>query len=184
MHLRRVLHIDLTATKYLQQIASRLHKNGGQLIFCNVHKEIGFGKRVAKKFNKVNISGYDYPIMTFNGKDEALEYVENSLLEELDISPTKYTDQVSLGDNDLCIELTIEEEVQLESVLKTTSLEKGEKLFSAGEHGSEVYMVISGEIDIRLPTTKHHYKRLSTCQPGSFFGELSLLYPGPELLMQ
>ena len=60
-------------------------------------------------------------------------------------------------------------------------LEKNEKLFGAGDFGNEVYMVISGEIEIRLPTTKRHYKRLSTCQSGSFFGELSLLYPGPRV---
>ncbi len=181
LHLRRVLHIDLTATKYLQQIASRLHKNGGQLIFCNIHKEMGFGKRAEKKFRKINVSGFDYQIMTFNGKDEALEFAENALLEELNISPTKFTDRISLEDNDLCNELTSEEIAQLESILKPMELEKNEKLFNAGDEGSEVYMVISGEIDIRLPTTKHHYKRLSTCQPGSFFGELSLLYPGPRV---
>ena len=180
LHLRRVLHIDLTATKFLQQIASRLHQNGGQLIFCNVHKEIGFGKRVEKTLKKVSRSGLGFQILTFNGKDEALEFAEDSLLEELGMSPTRFNDQVMLDKNDLCHELPSEEIVQLESVLKSKALKPDEKLFSTDDFGNEVYIVISGEVEIRLPTTKHHYKRLSTCQPGSFFGELSLLQPGPR----
>ena len=35
LHLRRVARIDLTAIRFLHQIASRLDAHGGQLVFCN-----------------------------------------------------------------------------------------------------------------------------------------------------
>ncbi len=181
LHLRRVLQVDLTAIKYLHQIASRVQKNGGVLIFCNVHKEIGVGKKIQKTLRKVSSSNIDLQVMTFNGKDEALEYAENSLLEDIDFKVTEFRDRISLNENDLCHALTHVEQENLRTVLESRILETNEKLFSAGNQGDQVYIVLSGEIDIRLPTTKHHYKRLATCQPGSFFGELSLLNPGPRV---
>ena len=181
LHLRRVLQVDLTAMKILNQIASRLQKSGGQLIFCNVHKQIGIGKKMQKTLTGVSSSDANLQVLTFNGKDEALEYAENTLLEDLNIKPTQFHHRIELIENDLCKSLSGKEEENLRKVLESRILEKDEKLFSAGDFGDQLYLVISGEIDIRLPTTKHHYKRLATCQPGSFFGELALLNPGPRV---
>ncbi len=181
LHMRRVQQVDLTAMKILQQIASRLQKNGGVLIFCNVHKGMGIGKRMQKAFKKSSISEMHLHVLTFNGKDEALEYAENTILAEQDVKPTEYGDRVALEDNELCADLGPDEIEHLQMAVKTIMLESDEKLFSAGDFGDEIYMVLSGEIDIRLPTTKHHYKRLATCNAGSFFGELALLKPGPRV---
>lgn len=181
LHMRKVLHIDLTAMKYIQQIASRLHKNGGQLIFCNVYEELNFGDHLEKNLSKMSHSANDCSILVFNGKDEALEFAENELLKEAGIELKGADNKVSLKENDLCHGLGVENEAELEKVLKKTHLKKGEVLFEAGDYGDEVYMLISGEIEIRLPITKHHYKHLLTYQAGSFLGELSMLEPGPRV---
>lgn len=181
LHMRRVQQVDLTAIKYLQQIAARLQKNGGVLIFCNVHKGIGIGKRMAKTFRKRSIHDPDLHVLTFNGKDEALEYAEDALLMEQDMEVTKFHDNVPLAKSDLCRDLGEEAVKNLENVIESIVLETNEKLFRAGDHGDALYIVINGQVDIRLPTTKHHYKRLASCNPGSYFGELSLLKPGPRV---
>lgn len=180
LHLRRVLQIDLTAIKFFHQIAARLKRSGGQLIFCNVHKEIGIGKKMNKALRRVSPSAIDYVVKTFNGRDEALEYAENALLRELGLEPAEFVSYHALAENELCIDLADEERAELQTVLQPRFLETGEKLFSVGETGEQLYLVLSGEIEIRLPTTKHHYKRLATNQPGTYFGELSLLNPGPR----
>lgn len=149
-------------------------------MFCNVHRASGMGKRVQKTFKKVSMSDVGFQVMTFNAKDEALEYAENSLLDELGVVPTRFGDQVALRDNELCLELTTEDEVILEKYLKVRELKKKETLFRAGDFGNEVYLVVTGEVEIRLPTSKRHYKRLASCHPGAYFGELALLYPGPR----
>jgi SulP family sulfate permease len=179
--MRRVQQIDLTAIKLIQQIASRLQKNGGALIFCNVHKGIGIGKKVQKALQKASSSNVTLQISTFNGKDEALEFAENSLLEELGSRPTECHYELQLKDNDLCHSLTADELDNLASVITIRQLKSGTTLFKKGDFGDEIFMVSSGQIDIRLPTTKHHYKRLATCRPGFFFGELALLNPGPRV---
>lgn len=180
LHMRRVQQIDLTATKILQQIADRIQDNGGQLIFCNVHKGMGLGKKVQKTMKKVSKIGKKLQVLTFNGKEEALEYAEDALLEELGVTSTTTITTVDLKDMDLCQNMTGEQVSMLESIMKNKFLPADRKLFSIGDEGKELYIVKSGEIDIRLPTTKHHYKRLANYGPGTLFGELAFLYPGPR----
>lgn len=181
LHMRRVLQIDLTAIRFLHQIASRLHKHGGQLLFCNVHEQIGIGQKMQKALKSVTPGQMEYEVKTFNGKDEAFEYAENALLYDAGLKPTEFVEHRPLAENDLCRDLDPAAQAELNTVLKSCVFEAGEKLFAAGDAGDQLYLVLSGEIDIRLPTTAHHYKRLATCQPGTFFGELALLNPGPRV---
>jgi CRP-like cAMP-binding protein len=181
LHMRKVTQIDLTAIRFLRQIATRLNKHGGTLIFCNVYKRSGMGKSLEKTFRKISAGEAGVRVRTFNGKDEALEYAENALLEELGYAATGAGDHVPLADNDLCRNLEPEEVEHLGALLTHRACKKGEKVFSITDTGDELYIVLSGQVDIRLPTAKHHYKRLASCGPGTFFGELALLNPGPRV---
>jgi SulP family sulfate permease len=181
LHLRRVQQIDLTAARLLQQLATRLSKQGGMLLVCNLHQEIGLGELAEKALRQFSISAAQVPIRTFNGKDEALEFAENHLLESLGIKPANACQRVELADNDLCKAMTPDELQHLQRVLRPKTLQAGELLFQAGTEGGSLYLVLQGEIELRLPTTQHHYKRLANCQAGTYFGELALLNPGPRV---
>ena len=179
VHLRRVGQIDLTAIRFFQQTANRIAAHDGQLLFCNLHERFGIGAEMSTALSRIAAAG-GANVLTFNGKDEALEYAEDALLRALDCEPTRSDDAVALEDNDLCRRLDSEDVRTLRSAVIERSLEPGERLFAAGEGGAEMYIVLRGEVDIRLPTTSHHHKRLASCGPGSFFGELSMLKPGPR----
>jgi SulP family sulfate permease len=179
VHLRRVGQIDLTAIRFFHQTASRLAAHGGQLLFCNVHQRFGIGADMSATLKRIAAAG-GTNVLTFNGKDEALEFAEDALLRDLDCEPTRIDDAVTLEDSDICGRLDPEDVRILRSAVVERSLERDETLFVAGESGAEMYIVVRGEVDIRLPTTSHHHKRLASCGPGSFFGELSMLKPGPR----
>ncbi|MGR8921929.1 MAG: cyclic nucleotide-binding domain-containing protein, partial [Gammaproteobacteria bacterium] len=68
----------------------------------------------------------------------------------------------------------------LEGVLDRREVAAGERLFNVGDEGAELFLVCHGQIEIRVPTTAHHHKRLAVYGPGSFFGELALLKAGPR----
>jgi len=180
LHMQRVTQVDLTGIVILQQIARRLNDHGGQLIFCNVHKAIGLGHQVRKTWKKLSPGKGGPKVKTFNGSDEALEYAENQLLETRDITLIRATEKLALAETELCSGMTDSVVNNLQQVARVVELAKGEKLFAAGEFGDALFIVLSGEIDVRLPTTAHHYKRLAKYFPGSFFGEISLLDPGPR----
>lgn len=181
LHMRRVAQVDLTAIKYLQQIASRLNKHHGALVFCNVHHGIGIGFNIQDVFKTMGRGNQDSHVLTFNGKDEALEYAENMLLEELGEETTHIGDFVPLSENELCRNLDEDKLRIFEKLLKEKNIDQGEKLFSAGDTSNELYLVMKGEIEIRLPTTRHHYKRLAYYGPGTYFGELGLLKSGKRV---
>lgn len=181
LHLRRVSQVDLTGIKILHQIAARLHGHGGHLLFCEVHHEIGLGADVREALARV---GHTTPggreVLTFVGSEEALEYAEDALLRELGRPPAVLDVRVVLAQTDLCRGMTPEQATALERVMQGRTADSGQKLLSAGEHGDEMFLVMRGEAEARLPTTEHHYKRLAKYGPGTFFGEIAFLDPGPR----
>ena len=180
LHLRKVTHIDLTAVKLLQQVANRLHKHGGLLLFCELHAESGVGEDFEQALRLISDKRSNAPVRTFNGRDEALEFAENALLEILDFTRTRIDEAVPLASNAIVGYLnTIQIDV-LAQHLQARHLAQGANLFTEGESGDELYLVMCGQVDIQLRTTAHHYKRLAVYGAGSFFGELALLKQGPR----
>ena len=181
LHMRRAGQIDLTGIKILHQIAARLQAHGGQLLFCEVHRELDLGEDINQTLAAVGQKvGNGLNVRTFVGSDEALEYAENALLTELDCPPAAAHEHVALADSDLCRGMSPPQIAALETVLHTTRAVAGQRLFVAGDAGDDLYIVMHGEVEVRLQTTRHHYKRLSKCGPGTFFGEVSFLDPGPR----
>lgn len=178
LHMRRVAQVDLTSIKILEQIATRLNRHGGELLCCEVHKEIGIGHRVHETLRKISTRRTAPEVKTFNGADEALEYAENALLSELGTPPTHTHAHIALADTDLCLDMDAEEVASLARVLQSCTLAASSYLFEAGEYGSEIYLVMHGEVEIRLRTGRRHYKRLAIYGPGTLFGEVAFLDPG------
>lgn len=180
LHLQRVSQVDITAIRILQQMAARLQAHGGTLIFCNVHEGLGLGEQVQDSLRRVSAVAAGLQAPTFNGRDESLEYAEDALLAELGADATLARRAIPLPQNDLCRNMAAAEVELLAGVLQPRLVETGQKIFSRGDTGAELFIVVSGEIDLRLPTTRHHYKRLTTCGAGTFFGELAFVSPGPR----
>lgn len=179
LHLRRVRDADLTAVRLLAQMASRLRVAGGELLFCNVHKEIGIGRKVKKTLRKSTLS--EAPeVKTFIGSDEALEYAEDRLLEELGQPSTAPETPVSLRAVELLERFSEADLSAFEAVLEEHILEADQHLFERGDHGDSLFIVREGEVDLVIPTTARHHKRVAKCGPGMWFGDVALLDAGPR----
>jgi SulP family sulfate permease len=178
LHLRRVHQVDLTGIKLLQQIAHRLDDHGGELVFCEVHRGAGIGHKVKKTLRKVSPTDGGVTVRTFNGSDEALEYAEGALLAELGFAPRGGDRRVALGQTDVCRAMSPDEVESFSRMLQSRVVKAGEKVFSAGDEDDELYLVATGEIDLLLPTTAHHHKRLAKCGPGTLFGEVAFIEAG------
>jgi CRP-like cAMP-binding protein len=57
---------------------------------------------------------------------------------------------------------------------------KGSEVFKSGDFGQSLFLVLRGEIEIRLYTSARAYKRLAKYGPGTYFGEIAFLTPGPR----
>jgi len=179
LHLRRVMQIDLTAIRILRQLASRLDASGGQLVICDLHKGAGAGRRMEKTLRKVS-PGAAAPVKTVNGLDEAVEYCENALLESLAERAEPGAARVELADMDLCSGMDAAQVDSLAGYFEERRFERGAVIHEEGDSGSQLYVVVSGEVETRIPTTQRHHKRIGKYAPGTLFGEVALLTPGPR----
>lgn len=180
LHLRRVMQIDLSSVRLLQQIAARLEAHGGELLFCEVREDLGLGRDVERTLRKISLRPGRLNVHTFTSADQALEYAENALLNALGVAPTVLERRIDLAEMDLCRDMQPLELAEFATVLRVRELDSGERLFAAGDVGAELYLVLRGQIDIRLPATEDRYKRLAIYGPGTVFGEIAFLDPGPR----
>jgi SulP family sulfate permease len=180
LHLRRVIQIDLSSVRLLQQIAARLEAHGGELLFCDVREDLGLGRDVERTLRKLSLRPGRLNVKTFAAADQALEYAENALLNALGLAPTLLEQRLSLEATDLCREMKPTEVAALAAVLRPRDLASGERLFAAGDLGSELYLVLRGRVDIRLPAAAYRFKRLAIYGAGTVFGEIAFLDPGPR----
>jgi CRP/FNR family cyclic AMP-dependent transcriptional regulator len=60
------------------------------------------------------------------------------------------------------------------------AFEPGQVIFKEGEPGSEMFIIIQGEVEIRKRTSMETAKTLSTFKPGDVFGEMAIIEKKPR----
>ncbi len=178
LNLRRVRRVDITGAKILQQIAEHIVRNGGHLVFCEVHKGIGIGHDVEKTLRKLSPDAKEIDIETFVNTDEALEYIEEKILESEGLVSDDQPKHMKLADMDIFSQMPENLVRLIRTATRTEHFNAGDVIFKKGDRGAALFLLLEGEVDIRLDTTKHHYKRLAKYTPGTLFGEVAFLNPG------
>ena len=173
--LKRVAYVDLTGVNVLRQIAARAWVRGGEVVFANVHKRTGLSRKIRKTLRRVGM-GDTMRVKTFISSDTALEYVENRLLDAH--GALMKTDPVGLAESELCEAMCAEHVAKLEPWFSRREVARSEIVYEAGRPGGTLYIVCSGNIDLRLPTGHRRWSRLARVGPGSLFGEVSFQTPG------
>src|SRR5688572_27456662 len=64
---------------------------------------------------------------------------------------------------------------RLASSMRTRRFRRGEVIFHIGDPGDALFVIVSGEVKISLPSDTGEEAILATLGPGEFFGELALL---------
>jgi CRP-like cAMP-binding protein len=78
------------------------------------------------------------------------------------------------------VDLTSEEAREVAGLLSTIDLENGETLFQQGEPSTAVYLLISGEVQIRVEGSDQSPRNLVTLGPGAIIGEIGPLTSEPR----
>ncbi len=178
LDMARVHQVDLTAVRMFRQMIDRIHVSGGELVFTNVRKGKGLSHKVEKSLRRISAHHTGtYPVKTFIDADEAIEYAENKLLAELGVDPESIH-RVELSEGNLFADFAANDVTTLQQYMTRVSLKSGDYLFHINDPGEELFVVLEGDIDILLPYTEYHYKRLSKCGPGAFLGEIAFLKQG------
>lgn len=179
LHFRRVLSIDMSGMVLLMQLASMARKNGTEIVFCHLHKRLGFGRKMKKAFARIE-NKKEVDIKIFHSTARALEYAEDQILRrEYKDKDYRITEPVPFDENDLCRGLKPSEIEILKEISEKREYKDKEIIINTGEDGSSLYLVTSGSVEQRLYYGHRSYKILAKHSPGTYLGKQTFFNPGP-----
>ncbi len=179
LHFRRVLSIDMSGMVLLMQLAELAKKNGTEIVFCHLHKRLGFGKKMKKAFALIE-NRKEIDIKIFNSTARALEYAEDEILRRVYKNKDyRVTEPVPFEENILCEGLDPSEIAILKELSEKREYSDKEIIIPKGEEGSSLYLVTEGSVEQRLYYGSRSYKILAKHSPGTYFGKQTFFNPGP-----
>jgi MFS superfamily sulfate permease-like transporter len=174
LDLRRLTEIDSSGAEILRQIDADLTAQGASLALCVMQPS-----EPAAILADSGVLDAVTPDKVFGHVDRALEWAEERLLQTAagagasDIEAPLERAGVFSG-------LDADEVKAIKRHLRRTESEKGETVFGEGEPGKELFIITRGTASAYLRQANGADIRLATFAPGTIFGELAILDPGPR----
>ena len=179
LDMKRVQTVDLTAAHILLQIKDILHERNGYLLLSRLPHKLPSGDDLESYFNHVGLLKHLSPITIFDDLDDAIEWVEDSILRDSLIDEESET-LFQLSDFDLFAGRNSDTLEEIESLLEFRSYQKGDVIYSEGDSMGEIFLIRRGLVRIMLPYLGRQSVHLSTLGQGNFFGEFSFLEESPH----
>ncbi len=76
--------------------------------------------------------------------------------------------------------LSEEDQQQLSAMMKKVAFRRGEKLFTEGDPGDRLYLLVDGKVKLGHTATDGRENLIAVLGPGEMIGELTLFDPGPR----
>lgn len=179
LDMRRVQSVDLTAVHMLEQIEGMLAERGAFLLFSHLPENVPSGQDMRQYFDQVGLVKSESHIQTFSELDEALEWVEERLIEEEHLE-RMLEKPLELREIDVFLGRKESTLAALESCMDKRSYKAGEKIFAQGDAGDEMFLIRRGAVRIVLSLSEKQSHHLATFGRGDFFGEMAFLDPAPR----
>ncbi len=174
LDLRRVQSVDVTAAHMLDQVKDTLAERNGFLILSQLPQNLPSGKDMQQYFDQVGLVHPESPVRVFGELDQALEWVEDRILEGVVCDIGEHGPLV-VSDFELFKGRKPDTLAALEQCLVKRSYKAGDKIFSLGDGGDELFLIRSGAVRIILPISEKQGHHLGTFGRGAFFGEMTFL---------
>lgn len=180
LDMRRVSQVDLTAIRLIEHMSGMMRERGGELILAHIPKSMGLVKREGHRHERIVPYHANIHLRTFSDSASALEYAENHMLEAFGESLPDESERVELADSELLTGFSKAEITNLTPFFHTVEVSGGDYLFHYGDEGVELFVILSGDVEILLPYSKRRRLRLAKVGPGMTVGEIAFLEPGPR----
>ncbi|MEO8103573.1 MAG: SulP family inorganic anion transporter [Betaproteobacteria bacterium] len=174
LDMRRVQSVDVTAAHVLEQVKDILAEHQGFLIFSRLPSNVPSGQDMQHYFDAVGLVHTQSQIRLFGDLDEAVEWVEDRIIEQATLEREDET-LLDLHEIELFKGRKEETMVALEACMEKRRVKAGERIFTSGETGDELFLIRRGAVRIMLPLNNRQHIHLSTFGRGNFFGEMAFL---------
>jgi sulfate permease, SulP family len=174
LDLRRITEIDSTGAEILRQIDADLTAQGASLALCVMQPS-----EPAAILADSGVLDTVTPEKVFGHVDRALEWAEERLLQAAGGAGASHP-EAPLERAGIFSGLTSNEVTAIRRHLRRTEIDQGRTVFGEGEQGKEFFIIVSGTASAYLRQAGGADIRLATFAPGTIFGELAILDPGPR----
>ena len=174
LDMRRVQSVDVTAAHMLVQVKDMLAERNGFLIFSQLPQNLPSGRDMQQYFDQVGLVRPESPVRVFGELDEALEWVEDRILEG-EICELGEQGALGLKEIELFKGRKTETLAALDQCMEKRSYKTGDKIFKRGDTGDELFLIRKGAVRIMLPLSEKQSHHLGTFGRGAFFGEMAFL---------
>ena len=174
LDLRRVTEIDSTGAELLRRIDADLSARGATFAICVLQPS-----EPAAVLADAGVLDGITPERVFGHVDGALEWAEEQML-GAQVGDSAANQDTPLARAGIFAGLTPKEMATVERHLRRTEIDKGRTIFAQGESGSDLFIITSGTASAYLHQDRGADIRLTTFAPGTVFGELAILDPGPR----
>ncbi len=174
LHLHRVQSIDYTAAHLFKQMHSQLAERGGRLLLSGMSSVL-FDQHDFEYYLIQLDTDNDHGVLVMETLDNALEWIEDSILETAGAPKKDEERLLELNEFDLFRDFDEKIMSGISACMHELSVKKGQKIFSEHDHGDEIYLVRRGSVRILLPLEGKRRFHVATFGQGDFFGELAFL---------
>jgi SulP family sulfate permease len=172
---RQVGTIDVSGAGAIQRIARRLQQSQVRLSLSSISPEETRGRMITGANARNALPSECW----FEDSDLALEAAEDTLLAGLGLADTGLVGQTL--DLDSLRGFDAEQFAVLEEHAEVHHYSQGEVLFRRGDPGDTLFLLLSGQVEIRVPMQQGgRNKRLISLRPGTIFGEMAVLRGAPR----
>ncbi len=176
--MRHVQSMDYTAVHLIEQMHAQLAERGGQLLFSGMPSGLLAQRDFQNYLADLGVITKDGGIIISETLDGALEWMEERLLETAGSLNIREEEHLELKDFQLFRECDEKALNSLTDCVVRLTVMPGEKVFSSGDEGDEIFLLRRGSVSILLPLERGKYHHLATIGQGDFFGEIAFLDRG------
>jgi len=178
LDMRRVQSMDYTAARLFERMHAQLAERDGQLLFSGMPSALLDERNFEHYLAQLGVVREGSGVMISETLDGALEWMEERILEAAGVSKKGEEQLLEVKDFDLFRRFDAGTLSGLAACVGELSLAQGDKAFSQGDGGDEIFLVRRGSVRIMLPLEGGKRHHLATIGRGDFFGELSFLDRG------
>jgi sulfate permease, SulP family len=175
LDLRRVMSLDFTAVRMLEQIAGHLDDHGGHLVLADVPISLPAGQDLRSYLDHTGASRLLPNLKLVPALDDALSWTEDQVLRANTPPRGGLAKPLELEEINLFRDADPTALAALRPHLREQTLARDEVLFRAGDAGDEILFIRRGFVRIQVTLGGGRLLHLSTFGPGDHFGELAFI---------
>lgn len=169
LNFSHVVTVDAVSLGMLREIQGQLASIGVRLLCCHTGK---LGK-------SLTMAGIDESTI-FASEDVALESAENAVLSLVMPDFMQESETFSLGHCPLFCNCDETDLQLLNERMGTLSFAAGETVIRSGSDADELFIIVSGRVEVRLPIDRERSQRLDVLSACMSFGEMAFLDSSPR----